>query len=125
MGLDTTHDAWHGPYSSFHHWRIAVAQAAGLSIYEKPLKSEGKHPMWVMPDEDDILFVLLTHSDCEGEIAVEDCAPLADRLEGLLPAIIADEAKEYGYPDYYTTSTQAFIKGLRLAASLNEPIEFH
>ena len=28
MGLDTTHDCWHGPYSMFMRWRTAIAAAA-------------------------------------------------------------------------------------------------
>jgi hypothetical protein len=30
MGLDTSHDAWHGGYSSFMRWREKIAQVAGL-----------------------------------------------------------------------------------------------
>lgn len=30
MGLDTSHNAWHGPYSSFGHWRNWVAIQLGL-----------------------------------------------------------------------------------------------
>ena len=30
MGLDTTHNAWHGAYSAFHRWRTEIARAAGL-----------------------------------------------------------------------------------------------
>lgn len=30
MGLDTSHDCWHGSYSSFHRWRCMIAQEAGL-----------------------------------------------------------------------------------------------
>lgn len=30
MGLDTTHDAWHGAYSAFHRWRQRIAEAAGF-----------------------------------------------------------------------------------------------
>lgn len=30
MGLDTTHDCWHGAYSSFMRWRRMLAKAAGL-----------------------------------------------------------------------------------------------
>lgn len=30
MGLDTTHDCWHGAYSSFHRWRCKLAELAGL-----------------------------------------------------------------------------------------------
>ena len=31
MGLDTTHNAWHGSYTGFTRWRQAVAKAAGWS----------------------------------------------------------------------------------------------
>lgn len=30
MGLDCTHDAWHGAYSAFMRWRRMIATAAGL-----------------------------------------------------------------------------------------------
>lgn len=30
MGLDVSHDIWHGPYSQFHRWRNWVAQQIGL-----------------------------------------------------------------------------------------------
>lgn len=123
MGLDTSHDAWHGPYSSFHSWRIALARAAGLSVYEKPLPRGGTRTMWVMPSEDDILFVLMSHSDCDGMISTQDCAPLADRLESLLPRIGAPD--DWWDPSYHINSTRQFIKGLRLAASLGEDIDFH
>lgn len=30
MGLDMTHDCWHGPFSAFHRWRREVARLAGF-----------------------------------------------------------------------------------------------
>lgn len=30
MGLDTSHDAWHGAYSAFMRWRTKIAEVAGL-----------------------------------------------------------------------------------------------
>ena len=30
MGLDTSHDAWHGSYSTFNEWRNLIARAAGF-----------------------------------------------------------------------------------------------
>lgn len=30
MGLDTSHDCWHGAYSAFHRWRQKLAEVAGL-----------------------------------------------------------------------------------------------
>ena len=32
MGLDTTHDCFHGAYSAFSRWRNAVAEAAGYMV---------------------------------------------------------------------------------------------
>jgi len=32
MGLDTTHDAWHGPYSSFNRWRHWLADQIGIPL---------------------------------------------------------------------------------------------
>lgn len=32
MGLDTSHDCWHGAYSAFMRWRRAVAKAAGIPL---------------------------------------------------------------------------------------------
>ncbi len=34
MGLDTSHDCWHGAYSAFHRWRCEIARAAGLPPLE-------------------------------------------------------------------------------------------
>jgi len=32
MGLDTTHDAWHGPYSAFNNWRTWIASKIGIPL---------------------------------------------------------------------------------------------
>ena len=32
MGLDTTHDCWHGPYSSFMQFRRVIAKAVGITF---------------------------------------------------------------------------------------------
>lgn len=32
MGLDTSHNAWHGPYSSFNQWRSAIADCLCIPL---------------------------------------------------------------------------------------------
>jgi hypothetical protein len=32
MGLDTSHDAWHGPYSMFNRWRTWLASQLGIPL---------------------------------------------------------------------------------------------
>jgi hypothetical protein len=39
MGLDTSHDCWHGAYSAFMRWRSELCRAAGQ---EGRKRHEGK-----------------------------------------------------------------------------------
>ena len=143
MGLDCSHNAWHGGYIRFHMWRKAVAEAAGLPPLELmegfyvPLAStsggvtlyHGIHtnreqgylqhlderlPIKWECLKPSPLHTLLSHSDCDGEIASEDCAPIADELEKLIPLL----AEDFG------RLAKKFVAGLREASSLNEPLEF-
>ncbi len=64
----------------------------------------------------DPILALLKHSDCEGEIAVEDLLPLADRLYAIAPNI----------PGWWQSGAAIkFADGCRAAASKNEPVEFY
>lgn len=116
MGLDTSHDCWHGSYSTFGAWRKELARAAGLPPLNlmKGFCDEGQPIEWdiLKPSS---LITLLNHSDCDGEIQAIDCAPLADTLSELLPKL----------PQDWRSDTQQFIDGLRLAASKQENVDFH
>lgn len=120
MGLDTTHDCWSGSYSAFGDWRRELARAAGLPPLET-MEGFGGETLWadLTPD---ILHVLIHHSDCEGEIDHKHCAPLAGRLESLMPFIPSDVR---GWPrNGVRNSTRLFIAGLREADEAGEPVEF-
>lgn len=71
----------------------------------------------------DPIHILLNHSDCEGEIAWQDCGPIAESLEKLLPLMPND--KDPGHIGDWQETTKKFINGLRLAASKKENVEFH
>lgn len=117
MGLDTTHDCWHGAYSSFNDWRRAICTAAGwgsLDNYQGYGGSEG-FPV------DDVLTALLDHSDCDGSLPWVICGALADRLEALLPKL----PDATGLPRCVREDTEQFIAGLRRAYEAREDVEFH
>lgn len=142
MGLDTSHGCWHGSYGAFSRWRDAVAAAAGY-LFEKNEHGQDIVALdwgsiqreigddllgrWsFMPrrvdGSPDPLIVLLAHQDCGGEIQEDMCAPLADRLEELLP-LLPNEGGGHlsaGIPRV----TQQFIAGLRRASSAGEAVEF-
>lgn len=114
MGLDTTHDAWHGPYSSFNEWRRQIAKAAGMPPLNDMEGFGGDIP-W---DEylNHPLYELLNHSDCDGDIAWDKCKVIADGLIEILPKL---------EQSYMIDKTTKFIKGLMLAYNQQEKLEFH
>lgn len=121
MGLDTTHDCFHGSYGAFMRFRMALAEAAGIGYrYSGAL-------VYVDVDDDyeDVLVDFLLHSDCDGEIAPEVCKPLADRLMGLLPSFPEKDSRAFGHlSEGLRAVTKQFAEGLYRAAEAGEPVEF-
>lgn len=114
MGLDTSHNAWHGPYSSFNKFRNEVCIAAGLGKLDD-YEGFGGSKGWKFVKEQP-LNALLNHSDCDGAIAWQEGEALAIALE-LVACKMPDE--------YYCEKALQFAAGCRLAASKQENIEFH
>jgi len=157
MGLDCSHNAWHGAYSAFMRWRQKLADVAGLPPLElmegfysplmtgspptlfygmntrDPAFGQGSRPYLAGIDErlpimwdclkPSALHELLYHSDCDGEIAADKCAAIADELEKLIPLLPEEEAG--GHIGNWRSKTQQFVDGLRAAAAAGEPLDFH
>ena len=142
MGLDTSHDAWHGAYGSFGKWRHEIAVAAGFikedeSLFPKGLFDNGykESPLdwekldaltdcfgnWFEEPEDPIWY-LLNHSDCEGVIRHEHTLPLAKRLQELVPLV---DQMDYHYTEWQESKTQRFVDGLLAAHEAGEDVDFH
>lgn len=146
MGLDVSHDAWHGAYSAFTRWRDNLAQAAGykmLSVEEckerwpeeqiyypvidlpwekfEPKNYQGEWDS--TPGYEDPLLYVFVHSDCDGLLHPEHARLLADRLEQLLPQLDDTEAVGHIHP-HMRGKTQQFIDGLRAAVAAGEDVEF-
>jgi hypothetical protein len=138
VGLDVSHDTWHGAYSAFSRWRNGIAEAAGFDLTPRE-EMHGQLGYWrdeweTIPDlsdklmgkwdtpPDDPLLVLLIHSDCDGVIPAAVVPFLADRLEALLPKLTDEEVG--GHIGNMRTKTQTFIDGLRAAAEAREDVEF-
>ena len=119
MGLDTTHNCWHGAYSAFHRWRTMIAESVAITLGN--MEGFGGEMRWPSK-EIEPLVVLLDHSDCEGEIAWQDCGPLADRLEQILPTL---PASDWGHMADPRAKTRQFIDGLRAAAAAQENVGFY
>lgn len=146
MGLDVSHDAWHGAYSAFNRFRQAVCWAAGGIFPNHDLDSVtvrnrldelgiglADNGRWYVPDAvtreaHPGLYVFLEHSDCDGQISPENCVKVANDLEKLLDTIdgypigVSGHIARHGS---YRGALEQFIKGCRAAAEANEPLCFY
>ncbi len=117
MGLDTTHNAWHGPYSSFMAFRRKIAEKIGINLDEMEGFATTGEPKKFSEYTHDVI-PLLDHSDCDGILTPEECKMIAKGLTEILP--LFDDEKDI----YYRDRVKEFIAGCELAYSNNEEIEF-
>jgi len=81
MGLDTTHNAWHGSYSGFNAFRKHLAAKIGIDLDKmEGFTSDGIS--WEA--EGHYIVPLLNHSDCDGHLTPTECKRVADGLSLLL-----------------------------------------
>lgn len=114
MGLDTTHDAWHGPYSSFNRFRTWIAKQINIELHE--MDGFGGSKEW---DDSIDLYPLLYHSDCDGELTVEESKRIVKGIDDLMSNL--DESQR---DEYMIEKLNQFKRGCELAISKNEIIEF-
>ena len=127
IGLDTTHNCWHGSYSSFEHWRNTIAEAAGYKLVEDDWGWKCADIDWEKYQNNllgnwketpsDPLLVLIAHSDCDGFIYPDQALPLANRLEDVLKNLTSDKG-------WIVDATNQFIAGLRNAHKRNQKVGF-
>lgn len=149
MGLDCSHDAFHGAYSAFNrlrqeisrsiggsyppHWKYRddgslLEDGNGLVVYDKDLdENQFYYADEFNPNEYPGLHEFLTHSDCDGEISPEMCIKVADDLEKILPKVEALNSASGGHiaaRGGYAEVIRKFIAGCRKAAAEDQPLEF-
>jgi hypothetical protein len=153
MGLDISHDTWHGAYSAFHRWRSKIAIAAGYPPLEL---MEGYYEEGSMSNP----FSLLGHRYPNGdELEMSGIrrikeglpikwdnfkpSPLIELLthpdsDGYIDwSVCGDMADELeklipllpddsggGHIGNWRDKTKQFIKGLRTAYAARENLEF-
>jgi len=103
---DPVWEAKYAPEDKFRKWRDIQG---GLPIKWNALKP-------------DVLYELLYHSDCEGELDVKILLPLAKRLEELIPLL--PDGDGGGNIGIWKEKTKQFAKGLRAAAKKKQRVTF-
>lgn len=123
MGLDTTHGAWHGSYSTFNEWRNLVARAAGFPPL-KEMRGFGGERLWETTSGDRRLIPLLNHSDCDSYLSVRVLPGIAAGLDAIVDRLPAYLDEGPAFHELWRDRTRAFAAGCRAAAAAGEPIEF-
>lgn len=119
MGLDTSHDCWHGPYSSFHRFRRNLAQRIGVDLdeYIGYSKTGTKELSSIEHD----IMPLLNHSDCDGILTPEEAGRIAKGLQQILDSYDESIPADWDMKD----KIEQFRDGCLEAARYNETIDFH
>ena len=119
MGLDTTHNCWHGPYSSFNRFRESLAEQIGISLddyigYDNPNATKElrsiKHN--IRP--------LLNHSDCDGILPLRQCKLIVDGLNDILENFNDKIEADYNFKE----NIIQFRDGCLLAIKNKEVVRF-
>lgn len=96
MGLDTTHNCWHGPYSSFNRFRYSLAAQIGVNLNE--YRGYGGNEKNLEDIEHDIM-PLLNHSDCDGSLTVKESRRIIKGLNNILENFNDKLPCDYNFKD--------------------------
>jgi len=140
MGLDTTHNAFHGPYSQFGRLRTFIADQIGIPLdlmegfysdaeygglfsflkYDYKQGDEigvahlrrliKRFPLKWSAFRPDPLHTLLNHSDCDGYINWADCKKIAKRLREIAENLEDDSIPEMPERGVYDGYKKAIIR---------------
>lgn len=80
MGIDFSHCDAHWSYGGFHRFRIKLAAEVGIDLGSMA-GFEGNKPWNNVKDD---IVPLLKHSDCDGELSIDECKIVVPRLRQLV-----------------------------------------
>lgn len=112
MGLDFSHTDVRWGYTGFNFFRKKLANAIGMDL-DRMQGFGGDIPFSTFNDD---IVPLLDHSDCEGELTIEECKRVAPRLRELVSSW-SDE-------DIDKQKALELAEGMDHAVECNEPLEF-
>ena len=118
MGLNTSHGAWDGPYSSFNNFRRWLANQIGINLSDYAGYMHGGEKDLTTIDHP--LMPLFNHSDCDGILTPDECRQIARGLKQVI-----DAAPKNNENHCHLEAAERFRKGCIKAANAKENLEFH
>ena len=120
MGLDTSHNCWHGPYSSFNRFRKSLAEQIGINLDEYIGYGKENATKQLNSIKHD-LKPLFNHSDCDGRLTVKKCEKIVRGLNSVLENFNDKIEADWGFKEKIIQ----FRDGCLLAIENNEAVDFH
>lgn len=131
MGVRFTHTDAHWSYTGFARFRSALAAFEGIDLDRmEGFKPYGASDGWTgrpWSAVDAALKPLLDHSDCDGELAPDECRQIATRLRAVIDELWpADTATFAIDPEAHFNRSNGLLlaDGMEAAAAADEPLEF-
>jgi hypothetical protein len=119
MGLDTSHNCWHGPYSSFNRFRYSLGYQIGINL-DDYLGYGGKGTKDLKEINHD-LMCLFNHSDCEGRLTIKECKSIVRGLNSVLDNF--NENLDFDFN--FKSKIIQFRDGCLDAISKRQMVKFH
>jgi len=119
MGLDTTHNCYHGSYTYFNRFRYALARQIGINL-DDYIGYSDKGTKDLDSIEHDIM-PLLNHSDCDGRLKITESRRIAKGLN----LILENFNPKLKHPERFKDDIIQFRDGCLDAVSKREMIHFY
>ncbi len=119
MGLDTSHNCWHGPYSSFNRFRYALGKQIGINLDD--YIGYGDKGTKDLESIDHDLMPFFNHSDCDGVLTVEESKKIISGMNSVLDNL-SPETEDY---EYLKARIIQFRDGCIDAVAKDEDVDFH
>lgn len=112
MGLDFSHSCAHWAYSGFMRFRDKLTETLGYTCSLRTMYDDGTY----MRMKNEPIFPLINHSDCDGELSVEEMQQILPQLKDII--------ERWEDDDYDKSQALQLIEGMEYAVASNEPMEF-
>ena len=112
MGLDFSHGNAHWSYSGFGHFRSKLVDTLGYTVPLNTMYEDGTY----IRMKNEPIYPLINHSDCDGNLTVEEMQQILPQLE--------DIVNRWNDDEYDKTRGLQLIESMKEAIDDNEPLEF-
>ena len=116
MGIAFSHGNASWSYSGFMTFRTKIVNTIGLPGGLSEAYNDGSYKFLI----NDPIYAFINHSDCDGDLSVEELKVVAPRLEEIIESWETNHIHNYDI-----ISGKELVESMKRAISNNEKLGFH